>query len=124
MITSISTIISGTTANTEALETSLSSYMPPVSTVLRRQPGRELLDPGRQAADHVSGITPATTSARTVRVGTRLRRQTSGNSCSSLKVANWLSGTMRPLGVATCSELSVSNEARWSSVARATTFTR
>ena len=64
------------------------------------------------------------TSARTVSVGTRSRRQTSGNSCSSTNVANCCSGTMRPLGVGTCSELKVSNEARWSSVARATTLTR
>ena len=45
------------------------------------------------------------TSARTVSVGTRSRRQTSGNSCSSANVANCRSGTMRPLGVGTCSEL-------------------
>ena len=64
------------------------------------------------------------TSARTVSVGTRSRRQTSGNSCSSTKVANCFSGTIRPLGVGTCSDASVSNDARSSSVARATTLIR
>ena len=71
-----------------------------------------------------SGSTPCSTLARTVSVGTRSRRQTSGNSCSSLKRANCDSGTMRPLGVDTCSEASVSKDARSLSTARATTLTR
>ena len=60
---------------------------------------------GASASTTSSGSTPRLTSARTVSVGTRLRRQTSGYSWSSTNVANWLSGTIRPLGVGTCSEL-------------------
>ena len=60
----------------------------------------------------------------TVSVGTRLRRHTSGYSCSYSKVANWVIGTIRPPGVGTCIERSVSSAARCSSVARATTSTR
>ena len=79
---------------------------------------------GASTATTLSGSTPGLTSARTVSVGTRSRRHTSGNSCSSTKVANCFSGTMRPLGVGTCSEASVWKDTRSASVARATTLTR
>ena len=79
---------------------------------------------GASACTTMSGSTPRSTSARTVSVGTRSRRQTSGNSCSSAKVANCFSGTMRPLGVGICSEASVWNDTRSLSVARTTTLTR
>ena len=125
MMTSISPIISGTTANTEPRETALSSYRPPVTTLYGLGSLAEnsaIL--GVSSPTTVSGITPGTTSARTVSVGTRSRRHISGSSCSSEKVANWRNGTMRPPGVATCSELSDSNDARSASVARATTLIR
>ena len=125
MMISISTIISGTTANTEPREIALSSYRPPVTTLygLGSLAANSSIF-GARAPTTESASTPGVTSARTVSVGTRSRRQTSGSSCSSEKVANCRNGTMRPLGVATCSELSDSNEARSLSVARATTLTR
>ena len=125
MMISISPIISGRTANTEARETALSSYRPPVATLYcagSLAANSSIL--GARSPTTESASTPGVTSARTVSVGTRSRRQTSGNSCSSVKVANCRNGTMRPLGVATCSELSDSNEARSASVARATTLIR
>ena len=79
---------------------------------------------GARSATTLSGRTPGATSARTVSVGTRSRRQTSGYSCSYSKVANWLSATVRPLGSGTCRVRSVGSEMRSSAVARATTSIR
>ena len=76
-------------ANTEALEIALSSYIPPVSILYCE--GSLAFNSaifGASAPTTVSGRTLWSTSARTVRVGSRLRRQTSGNSCSSTTVAN------------------------------------
>ena len=49
-----------------------------------------------------AGSLPGITSAWTVRVGTRSRRQISGKSWVYSNDANWLSGTVRPLGSGTC----------------------
>ena len=107
MAASISTIMSGTTANTDALDcgalfvqTARGDCVRPAAASRRT---RRLS--GASAPTTTSGSTPRVTSARTVSVGTRSRRQTSGNSWSSTKVANCRSGTIRPLGVGTCSEL-------------------
>jgi hypothetical protein len=62
-----------------------------------------------------SGVAPEATSACTVKVGTRWRRQINGNSCSKSKVATWLSGTVRPFGNGSCSARKVESETRCSS---------
>ena len=117
-------IVTGTTANLEAMKLALSSDRPAVSIrygVGSLAPNSAIL--GASALTTVSGSTPGSTSARTVSVGTRSRRQTSGNSCSSVKRANCCSGTIRPLGVGTWREERRSKDTRWSLVARATTVT-
>ena len=71
--------------DTEACDFRLSSTVPPAAMGSSR---RKLLATAASGRDDVSGGTPGRTSASTVRVGTRSRRQTSGCSCSKQKVAN------------------------------------
>ena len=56
---------------------------------------------GVSATTAVSGSVPGVTSARTVRVGVRSRRQTIGGSCACSKVAKAPSATVRPEGSGT-----------------------
>ena len=79
---------------------------------------------GASVRTAASGVAPEATSACTVNVGTRRRRQTSGYSCSNSKVATWLSGTVRPFGSGSCSARKVDSEIRCSSRARVTTLMR
>ena len=65
---------------------------------------------GASACDGGRRRDPGATSACTVRVGTRSRRQISGYSCSKSNVAIWLSGTVRPFGSGICRARSVDSE--------------
>ena len=58
--------------------------------------------PSSSPATTPAGSCPGATSAWTVSVGTRSRRQISGKSWANSNEANWLSGTVRPLGSGTC----------------------
>ena len=67
---------------------------------------------------------PGTTSACTVTVGLRSRRQTMGYSWSYSTEAIWPSGTVLPLGSGTCRVRMVDSDMRCSAEARTTTSTR